>query len=102
MTTRFAVALWLSFAAMSCARAVPVASAAPPARRGSSPLAAVYAKGLEGDMRAGMALLGKIDPALLDEADRARHACFTTTFAQRTLPPVAVQEPLVADAIRAY
>ncbi|HEY8210349.1 MAG TPA: hypothetical protein VIG99_22850 [Myxococcaceae bacterium] len=88
--------LGLSIASLSCVRA-------PPAQRsGPRPLAAVYAKGLEGDMRAGLKLLEGIAQDELTESDRAKYACMRATFSDRMLPAVNVEDRLMADAIRAY
>jgi hypothetical protein len=68
--------------------------------KGDGPLAPVYEKALDGDMKEGLRLLEAISPATLDAEQQKARDCMLATFRQPQ--PPSEKDPLLAGALAVY
>ncbi len=102
------LAFALLVGAASCRRSAPPPPAPPEASAPASaaarpdPLAPVYSKGLEGDMKAGLAALRSIPVDSLDPSQARQRACILKRFAGPEPASPAGGTPLLGAVIAAY
>jgi hypothetical protein len=86
----------------SAAQAQPAAEPEPP-KPTTSPLGPVYAKALQGDLKAALEALSHVDVDALHDRDRAARECFVQRFERRAPPPVEdVGDPFVVEVVSLY
>lgn len=93
------LALWCALQALGAGAAVAQApgQASPPAGPVIARMADVYAKGLQGDMAAGLDLLGRIPEAGLTAEDQAARKALLERFEAGKAPALDIPEPFTRE-----
>ncbi len=71
-------------------------------RSGLPPLAPVYTKALEGDVREALRVLENVPLDTLNSSDRTARENLLRTFVDKQLPPIEVSDAFVAEVIGIY